>query len=381
MASLHPNPLSRTYLDGVLKERPDHDAWRAQYIGPTLFPKKDVPAYRLAWDVIRSENNLAGIYAINGRPLPGSDMRFAEKFQEVQNIMSSRVIDPEDVMYLREAGEVAVGSAGWNLKRAAQDHINAQISACDDEIDAQKEYLALKALQGQIVWPPVDGSGNAITPAMPQWGHVQITVNYPIRTVFNQDATTLVGYSARTGGAAAWTDTVNSNPLLDLEVIAELIEETIGVNAHGSRIICGGGLLSRLCFNEEIISWIKGNGEGTIKYVAPEEVKGLIKTKIGYTLEEYNAKWTYRSNLDSPDGPTITAVPFLTRNRMIIIPPGVDLGYMASAPSPDGKYQSGKYTWSVRDEEPPWETRVGAGEVCWPVFKNADAVFLFDAAS
>ena len=379
-SQLHPNPLSRIYLDGVIKERPDQEAARARYIGSTLFPSKEVPAYRIAWDVIKSENNLAGIYAINGRPIPGSDMRFAEKFQEVQNVMSARVVHPEDVMYLREPGEPSVGTASWNLKRRAQDNINEKIAVCDDEVDAQKEYLALKAVQGQIVWPPVDGDGNAIGTPMPQWGHSQMVINFPIRSTFKQDATTLMGFAARTGTQVAWTDPVNSNPLVDLEVIAELIYETTGLDAHGSRIIMGGGLMSRLCFNAEIISWIKGTERGT-NYIAPEDMKNLIKTKIGYEIQEYSATWTYRTGEDADGGPTINSVPFMARNRMLIIPPSVKLGYMASAPSPDGNYRSGKYTWVVKDQEPPWETRIGEGEVCFPVFQAADQIFIFDAAS
>jgi hypothetical protein len=375
--ALHPNPLSRIYLDGVITTRPDHAAWRSQYIGDSLFPIKEVPAYKLAWDEIQSENNLGGFYAINGRPIPGSDMKFKEHFQELTNVMSARVMEPQDVMYLREPGEPTPGTASYNMKAQAQAKITKFIGDCDNEVDAMVEYMRLGALQGSIVWPPKDAAGNAIAVPMPQWGDIQMTINFPIRSTFNQDGTTLVGYSSRNGTQVAWSDAANSNPIYDLEVIAELIMETIGVDAHGSRIIMGGGLLSRLAFNESIISWVKGLESG-VKYIAVEELKGFIKTKIGYTIQEYNARWTYRTNHHSNEGPTVNSVPFLGRNRMIILPPGVDLGYTASGPSPDGEYRSGKYSWVAQDKEPPWETRIGEGHVCFPVFKAADSVFLFD---
>lgn len=376
--ALHPNPLSKVFLTGVVKERPDEDAWRAQYIGNTLLPPRDVGGYKLAWDVVSSENNLAGIYAINGRPVPGSEMLFAERFQEVKNIMSSRVMHPQDVMILREPGQPAIGTNSWNMKSEAQRKIQGKIAACDDEVDAQVEYMQLQAMQGTLTWPPVDGSGNAITTLMPQWGNVQLVVNFPTRTVFRQAATTLVGYASRAGEQVVWTDAANSNPLLDLEVIAELISETIGVRAHGSRIIMGSGLLSRLCFNAEIIGWIKGTEQG-VKMVDKSQLIDFIKTRLGYTIEEYAARWTYRTNLDSPEGPTINSVGFLDRMRMLIIPPAVKVGYFASAPSPDGAYKTGKYTWVGNDKEPPWETRVGEGLVGFPVLERADQIFIFDA--
>lgn len=377
--ALHPNPLSKVYLTGVVKERPDQDAWRAQYIGNSLLPMRPVGAYKLAWDVVQSENNLAGIYAINGRPIPGSELLFAERFQEVKNIMTSRTMHPQDVMILREPGQPAVGTNAWNMKSDAQAKVKLKIAACDDEVDAQVEYMQLQAMQGSLTWPPEDADGNPITTLMPQWGNVQLVVNFPTRGIFRQAATTLVGYAARTGGAKAWSDT-SSNPLLDLEVIAELISETIGVKAHGSRIIMGSGLLSRLCFNADIIGWIKGTEQG-VKMVDKSQLIEFIKTRLGYTIQEYAARWTYRSDLDSPEGPTINSVGFLDRMRMLIIPPGVNVGYFASAPSPDGKYKSGKYTWVISDQEPPWETRVGEGLVGFPVLERADQIFILDADS
>jgi hypothetical protein len=160
----------------------------------------------------------------------------------------------------------------------------------------------------------------------------------------------------------------------------ELISETLGIEAHGSRIIMGKGLLSHLCFNEKIISWIKGTEAG-VKMVNVSELQDFIKTRLGYTIEEYNAQWTYRTGFDAQGGPTVNAVRFMDRMRLIIIPPNTDLGYFAMAPSPDGAYKTGKYTWMAQDDEPPWETRVGEGLVGFPVFERADQVFIFDANS
>jgi len=378
--ALHPNPLSKVFLTGVIESRPDHQAWRAYYKGLSLFTPDEVAGYKLAWDVVMSENNLAGIYAINGRPIPGSEMLFAERFQEVKNVMSSRVIHPSDVMILREPGTPAVGTQSWNMKAEAQKKLVKNVNACDDEVDAQVEYLCMGALQGQIVWPPVAADGTAIAVPMPQWGNVQLTINFPIRTVFNQDATTLVGYSARNGTQVLWTDYVNSDPLFDLEVISELISETLGIDAHGSRILMGHSLLSHLCFNESIISWIKGTEAG-VKMVDVSELQNFVQTRLGYTIEEYNARWTYRTGSDAQAGPTVNSVPFMNGMRMIIIPPNTDLGYYAMAPSPDGLYKPGKYNWMAQDQEPPWETRVGEGLVGFPVFQRADQVFIFDANS
>lgn len=380
MASLHPNPLTVRYLTGVIKERPDHAAWRAQYIGNSLLPQRDVPAYNLEWDEIKSRNNLAGFYAINGKPVPGGDIPFSTKYQELKNIMAARVVHPNDVMVLREPGEIAVTRVGRAMREKAQRKVRNGVADCDNEIDATVEYMQMHALQGEIVWPPKDESGNSISPGMAEWGDVDMVMQFPYRVAFHQNASTLSGYAARGGAGYAWTDETNSDPVKDLEVIAELISETIGIDAHGSTLIMGSGLLSRLAFNAKIIAWIKGTDPG-INYVATTEMMDFIKTRIGYTIRPYAAKWTYESNRSNDEGPTIQSVPFLGRNKILIIPPGVQVGYFGVGPSPDGKYAPGKYTWVKSDEEPPWETRIGEGLVGFPVLERPNEIFLLDAGS
>ena len=144
--ALHPNPLSVKYLTGVVETRPDHKAWRNQYIGRKLMPEREVESYQLTWDVVSSENGLAGIYALNGVPKPGSDKLFAQKYAEVINVMAMRVLHPTDVAILREPGELAVTRTGRALREKAQRKLRDLIAWCDDTVDATVEYMILRAL-------------------------------------------------------------------------------------------------------------------------------------------------------------------------------------------------------------------------------------------
>ncbi len=378
--ALHPNPLSLKFVTGVVQSRPERAAWRSQYIGSSLLPDRPVGGYELTWDVVQSENGLAGIYAINGRPVPGSDMLFEQKYAEVQNVMASRVIHPTDVSRLREAGELAVSRTGKAMLEASQRKLRERIEWCDDTVDATKEYMIMRSLQGNIHWPPKDADGDTITSLQPEWGNVSIQIDYPLRETFNQEVTSLAGYESRTGGGYAWTDGTNSNPILDLEVIAQLIIETVGLDAHNSTIIMPGEVISYLGENAKIIAWLQGTEKGT-NMVAFKDLTDYIRTKIGYKIKPYNARWTYRTNIDSADGPTVNSIPFLDRGKILIIPDGADPGYLAQAPSPDGKYKPGKYQWMVSDKEPPWETRVGVGEVCLPIPEHYDSIFVLDVFS
>ena len=57
-----PNPLNPQFLlEAVLKFPVEKN-----YIGLGLLPQREVGAYELTWDVQQDENNLAGVYAVNG---------------------------------------------------------------------------------------------------------------------------------------------------------------------------------------------------------------------------------------------------------------------------------------------------------------------------
>ena len=379
--ALHPNPLSLKFVTGVVEERPDEAKWKSQYVGTNIVPERPVGGYELTWDVIQSENGLAGIYAINGRPVPGSDMLFEQKYAEMQNVMASRVLHPTDVAYLREAGELAITKSGKALAEASQRKMRKAVEWCDDTVDATVEYMIMRALQGSITWPPLDATGTPIATLMPEWGDISIQINYPLRAAFNQAATTLSVYQSRAGGGAVWTDMVNSNPILDLEVIAHHIIELTGLDAHNSTLVMPGEIMSYLGTNEEIVSWVKGTEKGTGGLIAVEEMKEYIKTKIGYNIVLYNARWTYRTGSDAATGPTVNSIPFLDRGNILIIPKNADPGYLAKAPSPDGKWKPGKYKWFVQEEEPPYENRLGVGQVCLPVPEHWDSIYVFDAFS
>ena len=95
----------------------------------------------------------------------------------------------------------------------------------------------------------------------------------------------------------------------------------------------------------------------------------------------YGARWTYTTGVVEEAGGTVNSVPFLKRNRILIIPPGADLGYFATGPAPDGTYKPGKYTWVHEPTEPPYEWRIGEGLVGFPVATRTSEIFILDAGA
>ena len=374
----NPNPLNPTYLLGAIKKRP-MDYKRQGYMGRKLLPEKPVYEYELTWDVVKAENQLGGIYAMAGKPVPGSDMLFEQMFAQVVNLMASRVVDPQTVMTLRDPGMPSIRSrADRGASEKARGKVREYLTWSDDRIEALVEYLIMNAMQGSIIWPP---PGIAVADWEPQYGDAKFNITYPMRATFTQNASTLAGYESRAGGGVAW-NAAGSDPMLDLEVISELIAETTGLQARGSTIVCSTGVLSYLTQNTKFLNRIAGTERG-IDFLDYGLIKDFIRDKIGYKFIDYDAQYTYRTNVGSTSGPTINPLRFLERGKCIILPPGEEFGFFATAPhaGPTDSYDPGKYTWLVKDEEPPFETRLGVGQIGFPILQRADSIFVLNAWS
>ncbi|MBD3284650.1 hypothetical protein GF395_04390, partial [Candidatus Uhrbacteria bacterium] len=233
--AVYPNDLLHpTFLMGAIQERPERAAIRQGYIGSQFLPTKEVPERRLTWDSMVAENNLAGFYSSKGHAIPGEDTLFSTHFANLADVKASRYLDPDIVGKVRDPGMLAAYKAAGDsftikgIAQRVQAHVRDNLAWCDDAVDAQMEYMVLSALVGTLEWPPKDSDGNVISDPMPHWNPEQeITVNFPLKSEFVQDASTLSGYDSRSGGGAVWTDS-SADPILDLEVIAELMVEEKG---------------------------------------------------------------------------------------------------------------------------------------------------------
>ncbi len=384
--------LTPTFITGVIEQRPTKDAIKQGYIGQTLFPSREVPERRLSWETMVAENNLAGVYSSKGRAIPGDDLMFDTYFANLVDVKAARQVDPDVVAILRDAGMPAVYAAGGtsntirNVAQRVQDHIQKRIAWCDDSVDSTLEYFAMQALTGTLVWPPLTAAGAAITSPMPQWNaNETISISFGLEPNFIQNVTTLAGHNSRTGGGLVWTN-ASSNMLLDLEVIAQYMVEYKGVNLTNPIVIMSRSLLSYQAFNSTVLNWIKGKqyeSPDGARYVDINELKNAISTKLGFTIQTYDAQWTYRTTAGVEGKPTINRVKFLKEGMVIIKSDNGPVGYMAQAPheAQDGSFRSGKIPWVYREPKPPYEVEMGIGSVSFPVIENVSDIFVLNTAA
>jgi len=382
-----PNPLNRVWMDRALEKRPTRQAIKQSYMGLEFFPLHEVYEYTILVDLVKSGNRLAGLYDHQGVPIPGHGYDFESKLMTVMNIMASRILTTETVQKLREAGELSVNNSITKSQRARWlGKVTEALGESEDEVDATVEYLCMQALQGTINWPPRTEAGVTIASRPDYWGNITVALSLGWPAGFIQNATTLTGHGGRTGGLTVWSNAA-STPIVDLEVISQYVREQTGLNARGGKVLMSENLLTYLGGNASILEWLKTyNFMGQDgKYADYQMLKDAIQTKLGWNITLYDAQFTYerQSTLGSTSGITEDRIRFLPPSKVIIIPPGVTGGedaYFATAPDPgpDAGFNTGKYTWSVREERPPWTAEVGIGIHGWPIMKQ-HGIFVLNA--
>lgn len=388
--TVQPNDmLHRTYLMGLINERPDmsKDGYRQKYIGKSLMGWKEVPERRMLWDIRYSENPLAGIYGPKGEAIPFDNMLFSSMMADLVDVKAKKLIDPQIVTLIRSAGEITMytgGSpGGWAsaMRSRVQEEVTKAVAECDDYVDSTYEYLAVRSLLGLIEWPPRDPDGNIIPVMPPHWNHeFKITFPYPFRAGMNQTVTTMTGFKGRTGAGLYW-DQTNSDPIDDLELINEYAAETYGIELRGGTIYMASSVLGMLAKRSTILQWIVGTNKeqpGARQYVDQEEIRSLVKTRLGWNIQTYDAHWTYRVHVDGTK-PVVNRVRFMPRNKIIIVPPGgLPNAFMGTAPILDenGNWVYGKMPWSYTQPKPNYEIEVGLNCVMWPVHQTFDHAVL-----
>lgn len=395
MANYPNDMLTPTFLMGAIQQRPDRNAIRQSYIGEQLFPRKDVPERRLMWDELATENNLAGFYAPKGQAIPGSDIMFATHFADLVDIKASRYVDSDLAVKVRDAGQLAVikEAGDYASIKGIQQRVAAKVrdnlSWCDDAVDAQLEYMAIGAITGQITWPPKAADGSTLVDPMPHWNaDMQLTVNFPLRAEFNQNASTLTGYGGATGGGYAWNDAQGrGDPIKDLELISSYMVEETGLDSYGATLIMSRSTLSKLAFLPNILRWITGveyngtgtsvNAEGAPEYADIQAVKNFISTRLGYKIVTYDAQWTYRTLNKTTGVEEVKRVKFLKEGKVIILPKNFNVGYMAYAPheTQAGNWVTGKAAWYWQSEKPPIEREMGVNVVAFPIVTYTNEIF------
>jgi hypothetical protein len=402
------NFLDPMYLMGLIAERQDFGDERPKYIGQRFFPVQNVPEQIVAWESIRRENRLAGIYSSRGKAMPGDDIGFKTHFANLLWIRAAKTIDSDMVQKLRDPGTINIYKAGGPIPYMVEGAMNRVIAKMnkylafiDDQIASMKEYFAIKAMMGILQWPPLGADGMPIALPMPEWNAGQaMTMRWPFTDAFQyhrdrveSDGVTpaprtvadLTGVNGDVGAGFLWSDP-SANPLVDMEVLGSLMEDTKGVNPDNATLLMSRLVLSRIVRLPVMQNWLLGRTFSTVggweAAASLPILKEKVKDSFGFKIELYDAKWTYIdfANPLADGSENIKSVRFLPVGRVIVVPQGEKIGTMAQAPHENqtGDFVSGDVVHVHREEKEPHDREMTISNVCWPLLQQPEGLAVLD---
>lgn len=390
------NPVTPEFVMTAINERDPEGALARNYIYKRLFPVTPVPEENFAWEYqVNDQRLLAGFYSVDGRPVPAHEIDNTIMFAKVAHLMASFVVDNTFIMNNKKVGqlikkfgeEIFADSTISGPAQRAQQALLGKVWRMDDQIENSIEYLATSALQGTIYWPPRNPVTGGLVLQLdnlePYWGEIVIEITVPIPALHRQHATTLVSQSGTAGKGVKWDDYDNSDPIMDLDVVREQIQDTTGEYPERLTLILSRKVIRHLGRNKNIIKAIRGSGQFGID-------PGMIRTKqiIDYLNEyldvdiiEYNAKWTYRATNGITKARSVQ-VPYINPDLVIIYPSSGKeaIGITATAPSQNqnGEFKPGKFAWTAKSDRPPFATEMGVGMTAFPAAQRWDNFFTLD---
>lgn len=327
------------------------------YMGYSFLPSQDVASEKFLWDMILAENGMAPFVAI-GQESPRYDREmFTEMTGMIARIRHKLVLDESDVQFIRgideQLGEPIVSAQG-NLGRqraVAMARIARDVKRISAAVDARIEWMQMNALLGSVTYAGEVGRSD-----------VKFGVNFPVVQVAPID----------TGGTGLWSDTVNSNPLVDIQTWLKNL--TYDVN----RVVYGRDVRFNLERNAKLKNQLFANGLIKPELITEAQINGLIESEFGLTGVFYDARTTVK--VDTGSGFTITQNKILPDNKIIFLPTE-PVGFTATAPSPYNNWNTGKFTWT-RDPQndasaqDPWTSEIGAGFYGFPVIEYPNRVLV-----
>jgi hypothetical protein len=366
--------LSPKFLMEVVRQA----AIPRNYLAQNYLPFTDVGSDDLTWDVVKDEQQLAGIVATDGVIRPGDDPIYSQMFSDVVRVGSSRIISEKFVRQLRDPGLLNITTGvGAEIRANAERKVTEGVLRANQDVDATVEYLGMRALMGYIPWPPPQWAN----PPGPQYSNAKFAIDYGFK-FGNLDADAGISFGGSTLGAGYyWTDLTNSDPIKDCMAIMTKLTEESGVPVDQYDIIMSGMWKYYLIQNATLRDLLKqsANAPGLLNWAA---LQSFWESMAGFTLTWYDGQYTKRalSSATDPSSVYVTRHRILPSNYVLFVPKARGyVGDFPTSPSKPNDWRTGKFTW--REEKVnPWTTEVGVGINCFPRIRIPDAVAVLKIA-
>jgi hypothetical protein len=390
------------FMESVLEVRPNVGERTGPKIAQEFLPIKDYKTYRIMWEKVRDYAPIAGAYALEDLPDTLDELDFQTFQSDVLHWGTRMTLSAKQLMFLRYAGQSNIvnasdpygqGPAADEQRSRDAEKIAKYTRYMNTALDNVIEYIGMWALQGLILWPPLNENGVALAAADVPLSMGKLKINHEIPFLlasggdgsFHQAASALLGLSGGVSATGAAWNTSSANMIVDMSVILDLIRTKMRMEPSTLLMLMDSRVMHHLSSQTAHLDWILGTNRDR-DFLTVTDLRDFIKSKFEWTIRFYNSAWEYVLQRDwDTTNPTIHTVQFMPAGTVMIIPqPQVQrMGNIATAPAPGPAHQwlGGKYMWTDRDIKPPWKTEMGMGGYWWPLVRDNDVRFRLNAWS
>lgn len=344
--------FDRAYWAGFIDELPRNE----EYLGFSIFPEQDVPTDRLEWDRLFSGGGLAPFVAPGAEsPLIDREQR-SKQWLEVVYMRLKAALNEHDVRSVLEwIGDPNGNTQQGAMRRSAMANIERQVADISKRVDARLEWLQMGMLQGGVTVTANIGSAREGT------SNVQFTIAQSVKTVT---------------ASPLWTDTVNSDPLLDMQNWFDVT--TLGVSPRPRVMIVPHKVLLNISRNQKLARQMFANTPALPTTMSLQATKQYVSSELGLELVEYDAVYRTRTYSGTTRTWSWTDTRFLPDNKVLFLPSRV-VGNTFTAPSAYADWATGKFTWThnpIRAEQiiEPLVWEVGCGYYGLPGIERPETV-------
>jgi len=304
------------------------------YIFDRWFPEEGVDADEFESLVQVDEVHLAPFVAIDAEtPRMPDDIMGIYKWS-VAYIRYKKAFKESDLRVFFEPGVSDPNSLTAANARASERKIRRYVDMLSQSIDARKEWLCASAVAGSVSYDD----------------------NHAVYSVTYDGA--YIGSTKRKSPTTLWSA---SSPTI-VTNLSNWLEEIGDETGHDSwALVTSQKVLGRELWNisSQNPAFVEPD---SLNPLQPRMIAGALGIVGIDEVIRYNSKYTTRT--ESAGSVTRAKTRFLNENDIYLLPIGMPLGRMATAPAKPNNYQTGKFGWS-KEMTDPWVVETGAGYYGW----------------
>ena len=324
------------------------------YLGRGLFPYKKKMGLDLSW--IKTSKGLPVSLAPSA-----FDTVSTIRSREGIKIEETQMAFFKESMLVKEADEQEI----LRVQEASDPYAKDVLARIFD--DAETLVEGAEVVPERMVWQLLAPQTN---------GKPQISISANGATYaydYDPNGTWTANNYVALSGTSVWSDTTNSDPVKDVDDMAQAIEAVTG--SRPTKMVCSLQTMNYLKQNDKVKSYVLAQNQTATVVMTNARVKEVFSNELGIDIIVYSKQYKNENGVASkfyPDG-FVSLIPDGALGNLWLGTTPEERTLMAR-PEADVALVEGGIAVTVTVSEDPVQTKTTVSEICLPSYEQMDSV-------